>query len=59
MQLETIKAIAELTTAKVKILEIKADHYKWWGILNDDDREQLEQALSEINEQLAEIKKNS
>ena len=52
MDIEKIKLIVDLTKAKVDILKIKSDDYKWYGCMDDETRKQLLDTLEEINKQL-------
>lgn len=46
---EKIKLIVDLTLAKVSILELKADDYKWQVFVDKDTQEKLLKTVSDID----------
>lgn len=59
MDIEKIKIIVELTKAKVDILKLKADDYTWACHVDKDTKDQLEETLIDINEQLSGLRSNA
>jgi hypothetical protein len=51
-----IKLIVDLTTARVEILKLRADDYTWQCHIDEQTRNQLMQTLGEIDGQLAELR---
>ena len=54
--IDKIKLIVDLTLAKVEILKLKGDNYAWQCHTDKKAREQLLEALEDIDELLATLK---
>ena len=54
--MDHIKELVSLTIAKIEILKLKADDYAWSCYVDDQTKQQLEDALLEINSLLSDIK---
>lgn len=56
-RIRTLEMIVNLTVAKLKILELKADDYKWFSLTTEENRNQLLATLKNIDELLITLNK--
>lgn len=56
-RIRTLEMIVNLTVAKLQILKLKSDDYQWFGMMNEENRTQLTNTLSEIDNLLTTLNK--